>query len=257
MAFSRNFQLPWSLSTLPRHSNSECGFGVVGFLVLLPFLVSILATIAGAALLLRADAHLKHECRTSVLNSQHSVAQKLRQLIAMNPEAATLREAYLEAQAEVTAAEGYPLLLPPALAHLELVEAARTAFSIRQTTLIVPARLESTVAPVKAKFAVMKGLSEEAHLNSVATPPVRSSTRRGSFDVEATPKYDRTPDYNPSKQFSSKQTVDVDVKADIGPLLPEWLRNLLPNGQLEISSHCQATIEKQEDQWIETLNAVK
>jgi hypothetical protein len=239
------------------NATSERGFGVVGFLVLLPLLVSVLAAIAGAALLLRADAHLKHECRVSVLNSQRTVAEKLRQLMSMNPEATALREEYLAAKAEVAAAEGYPLLLPPALAHLELVETARTAFSIRQRALLVQGAIESSAAPMKAKMAVVKGLSEEAHANGVTPPPVRSSTRRGHFDVEATPKFDQTPDYNPSQKFTDMQTVDVDVKADVGPLLPAWLRNLLPNGQLEISSHCQATIQKQEDKWIETLNAVK
>ncbi len=237
--------------------SSDRGFGIVGFLVLLPFLVSLLALTAGSALLMKADAHLKHECRTSLLGSQRSVAEKLSQLLAMNPEATALREAYLEAQAEVKAAQGYPVLLAPALIHLHVVEAARTAFSIKQRSLILHAELESAAAPLRARLAIVKGLSEEAHTNGVSSPSFRSSMRRGHFDVEATPKFDRTPDYNPSQQFSSKQTVDVNVKADVGPLLPDWLRKLLPNGKLEVSSHCQATIYKEEDEWIETLNAVK
>lgn len=240
-----------------RYRPREQGFGVVGFIVLLPFLVSVLATIAGAALLLKADAHLKHECRTSILNSQRTVAEDLRKLIDMNPRAALLREQYQQAKAEVEAAAGYPLLLPPALMHLRVVEAQRLIFSIQQNALIRRAKFVSTFAPTKAKSAVVEGLWQEARSNGVSAPPVRSSTRFGHFDVVASPKNDLTPDYDPSEQFTSKQTVDVDVKADIGPLLPPWLRDLLPGGHLEISSHCQATIEKKEQAWIETLNAVK
>jgi hypothetical protein len=64
---------------------NQKGFGVVGLLVMLPFLLSVLAAIGAAALAFKADAHLKHECRVSVLGSQRDAANKLNQLLKLNP----------------------------------------------------------------------------------------------------------------------------------------------------------------------------
>jgi hypothetical protein len=235
------------------------GFGVVGFLILLPFLVSILASIAGAALMLKADAHLKHECRTSVLTSQRAVAEKLRDLMNLNPLASALRaeDARAKLALKVALASGHPLLIAPAQLNVALVESKRMALKIRQQALIISARAQSFEAPYKAKAAIVAGLSGEALANGVTRPRVTSTSRFGRFDISAAPPGDMTPDYNPSSTFSAEQIVDVDVRIKISSLFPEWLRRLLPSEGLEITSHCQSTIEHREDKWIETLNAVK
>jgi|GEM_PF-4528626 len=237
--------------------NRESGFGTVEFLALMPLLLSVLATIAGASLLFKANSHLRHECRVSVLNSQRTVAEKLRALIKMNPRAQALRAEAAAAQAELEASAAIPGALPAAEANLLRVRLERIAFAAAQQALIQQARGLSFAAPLRARSAVMEGLVKETHENKVATPPVRSSSRPGRFSVIATPEGDLTPDYNPSPTFVKDQVVDVDVTVEVGSLLPDWLRKLLPTGGLEISSHCQATIEKQEETWIETLNAVR
>lgn len=238
---------------------NQKGFGLIGFLVLLPFLMSVLATIAGAALLFKADSHLRHECRVSVLNSQRSVAEKLRALIKLNPRATALRAEYAQAQELLRLAmtEPNPAAIAVAEANLARVQLSRSLLMAQQKALIVSARAMSFSAPLKARGAVLQSLGREATDNRVRAPSTRRSSRFGRFDVRASPEGDLTPDYNPSSRFTESQVVDVDVQAELGPLLPDWLRKLLPTEGLTVSSHCQATIEKKENTWVETLNAVK
>lgn len=237
---------------------SETGFGLVGFLALLPLLMAVFAVISGSAMLFKADAHLKHECRTSVLNSQREAAEKLRDLLALNARATALRLERRAAEDEVRLAAGTGgFALAAAQAHLALVKARQLALAAEQRALILKAKAVSVAAPMKARAAVIKELAHEARDNGVRSPGTTSRSRPGVFEVVASPPGDLTPDYKPSPRFSSLQTVDVNVDIQLGPLLPEWLRRLLPTDGLTVTSHCQATIERQEDLWIETLNAVR
>ncbi len=232
---------------------------MIGFLILLPFLISVLSLIAGSVLLLNADARLKHDCRTSVLNSQREVASKLSELISLNLPAKALRVERTLAENELRLATlaANPPAVTIAKAHLLSVQLRQNALMIRQKALVVLARSKSMAAPAKAKAAVLGGLTKVSQENGVRMPGLRSSVRAGIFDVETEPKGDVTPDYKPSPQFTARQTVDLNVDLELGPLLPEWLRNLLPTKGLKLNTHCQGTIERQENEWIETLNAVR
>jgi hypothetical protein len=238
---------------------NQTGFGVVGFLVLLPFLLSVVATIAAAALAFKADAHLKHECRVSVLNSQREAADQLKKLIRLNPRARQLRTQDKLARAAVKAAQatGTAPVIAAAEANLLRVRVLRTALAIQQKALLVRGKAVSYSAPLKARAAVMGGLAKEARTNRAMRPSTRTTSRSGRFNVKATPAGDLTPDYEPAASFAKDQIVDLDVTVDIASLLPEWLRALLPDHRLEISSHCQATVDKQENSWVETLNRVR
>lgn len=238
---------------------NQTGFGVVGFLVLLPFLLSVVATIAAAALAFKADAHLKHECRVSVLTSQREAADQLKRLMRLNPRARQLRAQDKLARAEVEAARSTELApaIAAAEANLLRVHLLRTALAVRQKALIARGKTISYSAPLKARTAVMGGLTKEAKTNRVKRPSTRSTSRFGRFNVTATPAGDLTPDYEPAASFAKDQIVDLDVTVDVASLLPDWLRALLPDHRLEISSHCQATIDKQENSWVETLNRVR
>ncbi len=238
-----------------RSSNAQQGFGVVGMLVLLPFLISVLSLIAGSVLLLKTDARLKHDCRTSVLNSQREVAGRLRELIALNRPAKALRLERKLAENELRLAilASNPPAIAMARAHLLSVQLRQKALMIRQKALVVIAKGKSIAAPARAKAAVLGGLEKESRDNG----GLRTSMRGGVFEVVTEPKGDTTPDYHPSPKFTAKQTVDLNVELELGPLLPEWLRKLLPTKGLKLNTHCQGTIERQENEWIETLNAVK
>jgi hypothetical protein len=238
---------------------NERGFGLVGFLVLIPLILSIVATVSAVTLAFKANAHLKHECRVSVLNSQRDAADKLKQLMRMNHEAEILRLQYQVARAALKAAQasGYVPAIAAAQSAYGIVQFRRHVFSAQQNALIIRGKAISYAAPLHARGAVMSGLQQEVHANKVTPPSTRTSWRPGKFNVKATPEGDLTPDYNPADSFTKDQIVDVDVIVDAASLLPEWLRKMLPEGKLQISSHCQATIEKQESEWVETLNAVR
>ena len=240
-------------------TKDQSGFGVIGLLVLMPFLMSVLVLISGSALLFKADAHLQHECRVSVLNSQRTIAQTLRKLLALNPQAKELRleRAITEAQLKLALATAQPEAIAAAEADLALVKSRQALLALEQKSLIAYGRLASIKAPVLASSSVVDGLVTEARENRVARPRATTHLRRGTFDVVATPPNDATPGYEPSADFSAKQTVDVNVNVEVASLLPEWLRNLLPTGGLTINTHYQATIKNQENQWTETLSAAR
>lgn len=239
---------------------NENGFGVVGFLVLLPLLLSILAAVAVAAMILRADAHLKHECRVSVLNSQRSVANALRDLMELNTEATAAREDVESAQEqlEVAKIEGNGPAIALAEINLSRAKTEQQAVRLEQQALIVKAKAETLAMVPRAETEIEKGLFDEARSNGVVPPRPRLSTRAARFALKAEPEGDPTPDYSPGPRFSETQTVDVNTTINVADLMPAWLRNLLPTQGLTVNSHCQATIQRQEDnQWIETLNEVR
>lgn len=239
--------------------SDQRGFGLIGILVLMPFMISLIALMAGSAMLLKADARLKHECRTSLLNSQREVASDLKELMRLNTRAKLLRRQRAAAEAEVKAARlvPNPVVLAAAQAHLAVVKSFQAALAIQQNALVLKAKAKSFAAPMKAKSAVFAGLSAESKDNGVRLPSTTSQTRAAWFDVVKEPANDPTPDYKPSPKFTAKQTADLNVDLELAPLLPSWLRALLPTGGLKLNTHCQATIERQEDEWIETLSADK
>ena len=151
----------------------------------------------------------------------------------------------------------YPPARVAAQAQLTAVRLAQAALATEQRILVTKGRIDSTTAPLRARTSVLSELNAEARSNGVRLPAYTSQSRRGLFDVVATPEGDPTPDYNPAPRFTAEQAVDVNVDIELGPLLPAWLRDLLPTRGLTVNTHCQATIEKKETSWVETLNAVK
>ncbi len=240
---------------------NQNGFGVVGLLVLLPFLLSVLAAIGAAALAFKADAHLKHECRVSVLGSQREAADALKKLMKLNRRARSLRNQKKQADRALKLARAgaaVPVAGPAALAAAQAwvatVQVLRAELSVEQTDLILRGKRASLFAATRARAAVMSAVATENRGSRLST---RTSSRTGVFNVTASPKGDLTPDYEPAPTFEKDQVVDLDVTVDVASLLPSWLRELLPGRKLTVSSHCQATIAKKENTWVETLNQVR
>jgi hypothetical protein len=139
-------------------------------------------------------------------------------------------------------------------ANLARVIVQQRALQLQQLALVTQGKVVSYSAALKARGAVMTAAGKE---NRGSRMSARSTLRTAKFSVKSSPPDTPTPDYEPADSFSNDQLVDLDVTVDVASLLPEWLRKLLPNEKLTVSSHCQATIEKQENTWVETLNQVR
>jgi hypothetical protein len=235
---------------------SDGGFTVVGLLVLLPFLVSIVAVMSGAMMLISADAELKHECRTTLIDAQDEIARDLEALMKLNGEARALRKARAAAERMVRLAVAPPAAVA-ARAALALVIARQTALAARQTALVFRAKSKSQTTPLKTKLKLHRSLREKARLIETREAILATRLKTASFDVVRTPADSLTPDYNPAPGFSIAQEMSVDAEWSVTTLLPAWLRQWLGREDLKMKTTCRATIEKKGNGWKSLLKADK
>lgn len=229
---------------------------MIGFLVLLPVLVSMITVAAAAMLMLSTDAELKHECRTTLLDAQDEIAGDLESLMKLNESARALRKA--RASAEIAARTA---IAPPAVAAAQAallaVKAQQAALAARQLALLFRAKSKSRSAPLKAKLKLHRSLREKARLIEARDRGVETRLRSASFDVVASPSDSITPDYNPAPGFSASQEMSVDAEWSVTTLLPDWLRRWLGRDDLKMKTTCRATIAKKGSAWRSLLKADK
>lgn len=236
---------------------NENGFGVVGFLALLPLLMAILAFISGVVLVMKTNARLTHECRTELLQAQRSISNQLNQIVALNKTATALRAARKVAEAYVIATLAIPPAHPAAIAARDAVKVQQMLLKNYQRSLIVIAKGRTLAAPKATSFFIGKSLNEEVRAvsNKFALP--RSKTNSPSFNVKASPENDDSPDYNPVENFTPQQEMKVSLEFDLASVLPAWLKKFLPAEGLRLKTQCSATIEKENSKWIEKLSAAR
>ena len=242
---------------------NEAGFGLVSFLALVPLLFAVLGLVGGLALVLKTDAKLKHECRTQLLESQRSISRTLNQILANNKQGALLRAMRFQAEAEVRATASVPPAHVAAQMHLAAVKVQQARYKLSQKALIVQARRQTVITPRLATTAVKARLADETSLiaderfKSAYFPSPFSRTNQPRFELEETPKNDDSPDYEPRSDFTATQEMKVSIEFDLGLILPSWLRALLPQERLKLKTDCNATLEKENEKWIERLSAVR
>lgn len=232
------------------------GFTVTGLLVLLPLFVSLITLFAAAMSLLAADAELKHECRTTLLRAQDSIAADLEELMKLNETAQALRTARAKAELAVVAAVAPPAVAA-AKAALTAIKIRQSFFAARQLTIIARAKAKSRSTPLKTKLKLHRDLRERSRLLDGKSANLEARLEEASFHVVATPENSLTPDYHPAPGFSESQRMSVDATWSVSALLPDWLARLLGRTDLEMKTTCRATIEKGRNGWRSRLKADK
>lgn len=234
---------------------NERGFVTIGYLIVLPLLITIVALATAAYLLLKNDGAARHECRLELLQTQAQVARDLRRLLDMNTQAQELRLRREEAEDEVAATAETPAV---ALAELKLNEviAEQVIFSAKQKALIAHAKTLSRTGPTTAESRVHP-TAESIRAPSSRSLDFSSRHRGGAFAVIASPPTSLTPDYEPETDFSRQQEMRLQWSFSIERFLPEWLKRYLPVSGLRALAQCSATIEKEGGKWNAKLTADK
>ena len=235
---------------------SNRGFTVVGLLVLLPLLVSLVTSCAGAMLLLAADAELKHECRSTLLEAQSEIAEDLETLMKLNESASALRRARATAEAAVRLAVAPPAIAA-ARAALVAIKAKQVALAAKQTSLLFRAKSKSRSTPLKAKLKLHRKLRDKARRLESRDSTFETRLTTASFDVVASPRDSLTPDYHPTAGFTERQEMSVAAQWSVTSLLPEWLRRWLGREDLKMKTTCRATIVKGKRGWRSLLKTDK
>jgi hypothetical protein len=235
------------------------GFAALSLLLLAPVVVGALAVVSSGYLLLKADGQARHICRTELLDSQAKISVDLRDLMAMNKVAASLRIEREVAEAEVAST----VLLPPAhaaaQAHETSVIVRQLALAANQKRLLVHAKLESQMAPAKTTrelHQTLTGLSL-THSDDNLSLKFSEKMQTAEFDVIASPRGNPTPDYNPSPNFERKQAMKISWSFNASALLPAWIRPLVVSAGIRAHGECAATLKKGDQQWQPMLNADK
>lgn len=235
---------------------SNRGFTVVGLLVLLPLLVSLVTFCSAAMLLLNADAELKHECRSTLLEAQDEIANDLETLMKLNETARTLRRARDTAEVAVRVAVAPPAIAAARAALLAVI-AKQAALASKQTSLLLRAKAKSRSTPLKTKLKLHRKLRDKAKLLESRESALETQLKSASFDVVASPRDSMTPDYHPSAGFTKLQEMKVEAQWSVTSLLPEWLRRWLGREDLKMKTTCRATIVKGKSGWRSLLKADK
>jgi hypothetical protein len=237
--------------------SDERGLASVVLLALLPALLAAGAVIATGLLLMKNDGEAKHACRTELLASQETAAHALNQLLALNPAAAALRAERQAAEAAVLAAP--PHLKAAAVAALDAVKAEQAILGAQQRRLFSLGQ-HSSREGVRAARMHLEKLFIEAHNRQGDlrfSLDFRANARPGRFALAIAPADSPTPNYDAPPGFSLNQTSSIDWNFHLRALLPVWTQSLVSHFDQRFQSHCSATIEKGQKEWIAVLKTDK
>lgn len=226
---------------------NQRGFALTALLILMPALLAVLAVISAAYLALADDAKTRHECRVELLRAQTQIAEDLRDLMALNPEASALRS---ELQAALA---GGPEMAP----EVATLEAQQMLLAARQEALIARATAHAAGSPELALARVSAAHTGQSARLRRSDPSFHGSTRPATFDVIATPPGSLTPNYEPSPMFSQRLEMKVSWGYQLASFLPRWLIRLLGEPRLETNAECTATLEKEGTRWQAKLKRAK
>jgi hypothetical protein len=232
--------------------DKQSGFVTVVLLAMMPLLLAGLALFFSSYLLMGHQGKVLHTCRVQLLDSQEKVRKSLQALLDLNPAAEELRA---ERDAAEAAADTNPYVGIPWLAS---VQARQAVLAAQQKALIVEGTLESVRGPARARSAMNDDILAGQKLHEPGTitrSSPRTSTRMGAFSVEANPQESITPDYQPSRDFSDRQTMQVESTVPLEALVPSWLKPWVQFKGLDIKSTCSATLEKGKNSWEAKLKA--
>ena len=240
--------------------HNQTGFALVGAIFLAPVVLAAFCVMAAGYLVITSDAKARHICRTELLNSQQTVADRLNALIKLNPKAEALRAAREEAQqmvdAGVETGPGEIILI----ARLNWVIAEQVVFAIKQKSLIAEGKFESHSGPLRTRRAVEVALGQDqkVYRDQPSAIASQASSSAANFDLDASPEDSITPDYNPSSDFERSQSMQVNWSVQLLSFLPVWLTGFLQMPSSNVRADCSATLTKEGGfQWTPRLNAAK
>ena len=238
---------------------NQRGFATLTLLLLAPLIIAATGVVAAGYLILKADGQIRHLCRTQLLSSQAKISADLRDLMALNKVAASLRLEKRSADLEVTAASAFPPALPAANAHKASVFVRQLALAAQQKRLIFHAKLESKMAPAMTTREIYSSLTElrVIHSNDHLSLDFSEKTQSAAFEIVAQPRGNLTPDYSPSSDFERKQAMRVSWSFRASALLPAWIRPLVMSTGINAHGECSSTLKKGNQQWQPQLNADK
>ncbi len=236
---------------------NQKGFMTIGFLALVPLLLSAVAVSASAYFAIRDDSHVRHTCRLTLLESQQKVSQILHELMKLNSKAEGLRK-LRDSIKLARDADPEPNSRAALTAALAAVEAKQKLLGSRQRLLILKGKTESRLGVQEARMRIGSLLSAQSSLRGrqAGSLHLRFDSQTGAFDVIATPRESLTPSYHPSLRFSEKQTMKVYVTFSPSGLLPSWLFELIsksnsnrftPNQaiNLALEAGCSTTLQRE------------
>jgi hypothetical protein len=221
--------------------NNERGIAAVILLALMPLLIAAGTLVAVGFLLLRVDGKTRHICRNESLAAQEIAADRLNQLLALNPQAQKLRLQREIAEDEVA------ITVPPAKAvaeaKLALIVAQQLIFGAKQNILYTEGKHASSLRPHTIGSLIQNELytAQILHGDTSSRLAFHTNIRLGSFDLERKPADSLTPDFNPSSSFAKNQLMVIKWQFELKAIIPKWTAAALP-GRYSFSGICSANL---------------
>ena len=213
---------------------NERGSATLFMLVLLPLILSGALVAFAGAMTIQITEKTNLICRQGLISAEAHIISRMNNLIKLNPTAQLLRHADKAAKL----AMGVPIY---GVINEISVEEARTIFHGVQLGMIAAANLEMRSALLLTKFQLNSALPN----NLIQTEIVFSPT----LAVEAKPRSNLTPDYQPKKDFGDLMLSQVKWTIRVDQFLPNWLLRFLNSHQIEIKNldlhlSCSSTAQK-------------
>lgn len=219
---------------------------MVSFMVLLPLLLALVIALGAAFYVLQRKSLAQAICVQEATRLQTDLRKPLRQLVALNPQAAVLRAKRQAADKALRAAlvSGVPYAIALAEAAETAAIAEQVAFRARQEMLL------NEAAALRADGQRRLRL-RASRLGAIGvTAPVYYPR---ALAVKPVPLASLTPDYRPVETFEYSQQQRYRFEID---LLRGW-----PGPHLNVdsrqSSECSATLKGEDQQWQLHLLAAK
>lgn len=223
--------------TAQSRKNRARGFATLTVLVWLPLLLALATAVSLVASALLDRTQAQSSCYRVVLRLQDDLRAKLRELLALNPKAARLRQARTLAERHLreALATGNLALIAAASAERAAVLSAQIALRGRQQLLLVEARR----LRLAARQELMKGLPRI----SARLHPKSHRTSDG-LAVYASPPMDLTPAWKLRPLFEAEQTERMDYSVTLFQGVPSWIGLSDFKKHIVQKAQCGATLRR-------------
>ncbi len=223
---------------------NDRGSATTLMLILLPLILSGAAVAFVGAMSIRITEKTNLICREGLLEAETQILQRMNQLRNLNPAARLLRNANTVSKMS--------LAIPfYGVVNEMSVQEVRALFHAAQLNLIYLANFEmrKSLVQTQKKLNSSLGYSHTVQSDLINVP---------TLAVQAEPKFNLTPDYNPKEDFADLMLSQIQWSVQVSHFLPEWLTRYLNTHEIQVQNlslklSCSSNVQKKDSQWQASL----
>jgi hypothetical protein len=223
----------------------------------MPLLLAVAALVAAGLIALRAHREALHSCRTSLLATQRELANGLRELLQLNPEADRLRKEVQHADL-MAQQDPEPYTRTAWAARAAALRAEQIALDLRQRAIIAIGQGRARAVLALGRETIPRAYQRaSAEFGEAAPVSARAAGEAPRMRLARSPPLGPAPHYAPAASAEREQVARLSWSVRLAAILPGWMPLSNDSYLAETRGQCASTVKEKEGEWQPRLAADK